>query len=154
MTALTVLGILVYAAIMRGKYIVMFEMDDKGVKHAQIPSQAKKAQKLSAATARAGASFGGLTAAGAGMMASRTSMYTAFSDVRKVKAYPRRNIIKLNERLEHNQVYASLEDFDFVYQYIYPTVPPQNTDNLPLITNSEKSVAFSIRMCYYLIYIG
>ena len=123
MTVLTVLGVLVYAAIMRGKYIVEFEMDDKGVKHTQIPSQAKKAKKLAAVTAVAGASSGRLTAAGAGMMATRTSMYTAFSDVRKVKAYPRRNIVKLNERLEHNQVYASLEDFDFVYQYILSHCP-------------------------------
>ena len=116
----TVVGIacLIYAAVMGGKYCVLFEMDEKGVNHQQTPRQAKKARKLAAVTALAGAASGNLTAAGVGMNAARTEMYSEFSKVRKVKAYPRRHLIKVNGLLEHNQVYAAKEDFAFVRDYI------------------------------------
>lgn len=118
MTVLTWLGCLIYALKMGGKYVVVFEMDEKGVNHKQIDWQAEKARRLSAATTVAGIAAGSLTAAGIGLTASRTEMYTEFSAVRRIKAYPRRNVIKLNERLEHNQVYAADEDFEFVKSFI------------------------------------
>ena len=118
MTAVTALGYLLYAAVMGGKYCVMFEMDEKGVNHRQMPHQVKKAQALADLTALAGLAAGRPGVAGAGLNASRTEMYTAFADVRRIKAYPARRLIKLNERLSHNQVYAGQEDFDFVLDYI------------------------------------
>ena len=45
-------------------------------------------------------------------------MYSEFDKVRKVKSYPRRGLIKVNERFSHNQVYVFSEDFDFVNDYI------------------------------------
>ena len=123
MTALAALGYLLYAAIMGGSYIVEFEMDEKGVCHRQIPSQAEKARKLGQATAILGASSGRIAAAGAGRNAQRTEMYSEFAKVRKVKATPRRGLIKVNELLGHNQVYTAKEDFAFVYQYIVSHCP-------------------------------
>ena len=118
MTAVVGLGYLIYAAIMGGKYIVEFEMDEKGVNHKQIASQAKKAKKIGRVTMMAGAASGRIGTVGAGMNAQRTEMYSDFTKVRKIKAYPRRDLIKVNERLEHNQVYAAKEDFEFVKNYI------------------------------------
>ena len=118
MTAVVGLGYLIYAAIMGGKYIVEFEMDEKGVLHKQTAFQAKKAKKLARATMMAGAASGRIGTVGAGMNAQRTEMYSDFSKVRKMKAYPRRDLIKVNERLEHNQVYAAKEEFEFVKNYI------------------------------------
>ena len=118
MSALTAIGYLLYAAIMGGKYIVEFEMDEKGVNHKQTASQAKKAQKLGQATMIAGAAAGSIGTVGAGINAQRVEMYTEFAKVRNVKAYPRRELIKVNESLEHNQVYAAKEDFEFVKNYI------------------------------------
>lgn len=118
MTAVVGLGYLIYAAIMGGKYIVEFEMDEKGVNHKQIASQARKAKKLGRATMIAGAASGRIGTVGAGMNAQRTEMYSEFAKVRKVKAYPRRGLIKVNERLGHNQVYVAKEDYEFVSNYI------------------------------------
>ena len=42
MTVIVGISYLIYAAVMGGKYIVMFEMDEKGVNHMQLPKQAKK----------------------------------------------------------------------------------------------------------------
>lgn len=123
MTAIVGISYLLYAAIMGGKYIVEFEMDEKGVNHKQTASQAKKAKKLGRAAMIGGAATGRLGVVGVGVNARRTEMYTEFSRVRKVKAYPRRHLIKLNERMEHNQVYAAPEDYDFILNYIHRHIP-------------------------------
>ena len=117
-TVLVILGYLLYAAIMGGKYSVMFEMDENGVNHKQVPMQAKKAKKIAAATVIAGLASGRLTTVGVGLNSARTEMYSPFDRTRKVKAYPRSHVIKVNGRLQHNQVYAATEDFDFVLNYI------------------------------------
>ena len=118
MTAFTLFCYYIYAAFIGGKYCVEFEMDEKGVNHKQVAAQAKKVKKLGAVTAAAGGARGSLTAVGAGLNATRTEMYSEFDRVRRVKAYPRRNTIKVNQKLSHNQVYAAKEDFDFVKGYI------------------------------------
>lgn len=123
MTALVVIGYLVYAAIMGGKYRVTFEMDDQGVNHKQVAQQAKKAKKIAALTMMAGAAAGKPTAAGIGMTAANTEMYTEFARVKAIRRYPRRGLIKLREGLSRNEVYAAKEDYAFVESYICSRCP-------------------------------
>lgn len=124
MTVLVGISLLVYAAIMGGKYTVVFEMDEQGVNHKQLPKQAKKAQAIGAIAALVGAAAGNHATAGAGILsAARTEMYSEFSKVRKVKACPRRHLIKVNQFLFKNQVYADKADFDFVLNYVRARVP-------------------------------
>ena len=124
MTVLVAVSMLIYAAIMGGKYVVLFEMDEHGVNHKQLPKQAKKAQVIGAITALVGLASGNFTTAGAGVLsASRTEMYSEFAKVRKVKSCPRRHLIKVNQLLNKNQVYADPADFDFVLNYIRARVP-------------------------------
>ena len=118
MTVVVGLGYLLYAVIMGGKYRVLFEMDEDGINHKQMPEQAKKAKAVSALTVLAGLFSRNVTTVGVGLNAARTEMYSDFSKVRKVIAYPHTNLIKVNELLSHNQVYAATEDFDFVLNYI------------------------------------
>lgn len=118
MTVLVGISYLIYAAIMGGKYIVKFEMDEQGINHQQVPAQAAKAEKIGMITTAVGAMTGNFTTMGIGMNAQRSEMYTAFERVRKVKLYPRRGLIKLNCRLTHNQVYVTKGDFEFVRDYI------------------------------------
>lgn len=118
MTALVGVSYLIYAAVMGGKYIVEFEMDERGVNHRQIPAQAKKARRIGQAAIAAGIGTGRFSTAAASMSAQRTEMYSEFARVRKVRAFPRRNLIKVNERLGHNQIYVDGEDFAFVESFI------------------------------------
>lgn len=123
MTALVGVSYLIYAAMMGGKYIVDFTMDEMGVNHSQTPAQAAKARKIGRAAASGGFASGSMSMAGAGMGAQRTEMYSDFSKTRKVKAYPRRHLIKVNGRLSHNQVYVNERDFDFVKDFIVSHCP-------------------------------
>ena len=119
MAALIIISLLVYAAVMGGKYIVMFEMDEKGVNHRQIPKQVEKAEAIGFITALAGIASGNITTVGVGLTsASRTEMYSEFNKVRAVRSCPRRHLIKVNERFKKNQVYADPADYDFVLGFI------------------------------------
>ncbi|MBO4674454.1 MAG: zinc ribbon domain-containing protein [Bacteroidaceae bacterium] len=121
---ITLLAYAIIAGMYGGKYIVRFTMDEQGILHEQIPSQAKKAQKLGAVTAVAGALTGKPAMVGLGVSsAARTSMSSDFASVRSVKAYKRTNVIKIREILSNNQVYVRDEDFDFVYNYIKSHCP-------------------------------
>lgn len=117
--ALSLVGYLVYALIVGGKYCVMFEMDENGVNHIQMPPQVKKAELIGLLTTLVGIAAGKPGVVGTGLLASaRTSMYSSFPAVKSVEPFPRRNLIKVNEFLFKNQVYAADEDFAFVLGFI------------------------------------
>ncbi len=116
---LCLVGYLVYALMMGGKYCVLFEMDERGVNHIQMAPQVKKVEAISILTMLVGAMAGRPGVVGTGILAAaRTSMYTAFADVRSVEPFPSRDLIKVNELLNKNQVYAEKEDYDFVLNFI------------------------------------
>ena len=116
---LSIIGYLVFAFIIGGKYCVVFEMDDAGVNHKQHEKHVKKSQLIGAITTLAGAVGSSLGTAGTGILAAaRTSMYSNFDDVKELEILPKQHLIRLNESLSRNQVYADDEDFVFVANYI------------------------------------
>lgn len=115
---LTIIGVLITAAIL-GKYVVLFEMDEKQVTHIQMPRQVKKAEVIGLITVLVGMAAKSPTAMGAGMLAAaKTKSTSEFVKVRRVKGRRRLNLIKVNQLFNKNQVYVADEDFDFVYDYI------------------------------------
>ena len=119
---LLIAGYLLYAAIMGGSYDVDFLMDEKGFVHAQSFAQAKKAEKLGAATAAAGALAGRRTAAGIGLTSQRTTSTTEFQRVTKVVTIKRRSVIKVRGG-GWNELYADGADFDFAAEWIRARIP-------------------------------
>lgn len=121
---LSVLGYLIVAWMYRGKYIALFEMDETQVKHTQLPTQLKQAQKMAFLTVLVGIFAKRPSTAGAGMLAaSKNASISEFAKVRKVKSRRWMHLIKVNQLLDHNQVYVRKEDFDFVYDYIKSRCP-------------------------------
>ena len=116
---LAILAMLVVAAIFNGKYVVLFEMDEKQVTHIQMPRQVKKAEVIGLITALVGLAAKNPTTIGTGLLSTAKSKSTSeFANVRWVKSRRWRNLIKVNQLLNKNQVYVADEDFDFVYDYI------------------------------------
>ena len=92
---LTIIGVLITAVIL-GKYVVLFEMDEKEVTHIQMPRQVKKAEAIGLITALVGAMAKNPTTIGTGMLAaSKTKSTSVFANVRRVKARRRLNLIKV-----------------------------------------------------------
>ena len=75
--ALSLMGYLVVAAMYKGKYVVLFEMDEDGISHTQMPRQYKKAQVLSAFTVLAGLASGKPSTVGAGILAATKNSSTS-----------------------------------------------------------------------------
>ena len=121
---LTLLGVLILAAIYGGKYVVLFEMDEERIKHIQLPRQVRKAQVVGVIAAMAGIAAKNPAAIGAGTLAAgKTSSTSEYRKVRRV--VPRRalHLIKVNQLFEKKQIYVPKEDFDFVYEYIKSRCP-------------------------------
>lgn len=124
MTVLCVIAYFILAAIYGWKYIVLFEMDENGVVHAQQQKQYKKAQAIGWLTAVAGASAKNLTVAGTGILAAtRSSMSSDFSKVKYISGSRKQNTIFVDEPLAKNQVYVADEDYDFVWRFITSNCP-------------------------------
>ena len=105
-----------------GKYTVLFEMDEEGIDHIQIKTD--KAKALDLLTIGVGLAGGSRGAVSAGTLsATGGSLYSKFSNVRKIKAVPKNHLIRVNGILIHNMVYADDEHFDWVYRYIVDHCP-------------------------------
>lgn len=127
MQALAFVGYMVYAFLVGGKYCVLFEMDERGLKHTQLARQVRKAQIIGKLTFLAGAVTGNPTAMGTGLLAGvRSIVYSEFSRVKSIEVYRSRNVIKLNEPFNYNQVYVSDADFDFVLNFIQSRIHSKN----------------------------
>ena len=101
------------------KYVVLFTLDEKEVKHEQMPRQVKKAQVLGALTAIVGVAARKPGVAGTGLLAaSRTSTTSTLANVARLIPCRRMNLIKVNQLLNKNRVYVPDEDFDFVYDFL------------------------------------
>lgn len=118
-SVLALVGYLFYIVIAGSHYCVLFEMDEKGVKHTQLPKQFKKADALGTVLALAGLATGKIGRVGQGLMIKgQQSMSSDWNKATSVIINRSQNTIKVNERLFKNQVYAADEDFDFVVDFI------------------------------------
>ena len=116
---LSCIAYFILAAAYGFKYIVLFEMDDAGVTHAQQGKQYDKAQAVSRITVLAGAANHDPRAMGTGFLAaSRRTMTSAFKNVSRVIGQKRRGTIRVNQLFAKNQIYVKPEDYDFVWNYI------------------------------------
>jgi hypothetical protein len=114
-TGLMLLAYPLVAVMNGGRYCVIFEMDDKSVKHIQMQKQFKKSQVLSMIVSLAGVMTGNIQATAAGMLAgSKQSLLSSFEKVRSITVNEKRHVIYVNEKLSRNQVYADSADFAFV----------------------------------------
>lgn len=121
---LSLLAYLIVALMFGKEYIVLFEMDENGVVHAQQPKQYKKAQAIGWLTSMAGTVSGNIGMVGQGMLvASRNSLVSDFSSVKSLTSLKNRNTIKVDSAMSHNQVYVPDEDYDFVWGYITSHCP-------------------------------
>lgn len=131
-TVLIIVSYLVLAAMFGGKYLVLFEMNEEGVRHIQMPAQFKKVQAVAWLSGAAGFAIGDpIGGIGRGLViGTKNESYTDFSHVSKLRSQPYFNTIKLVEILNHNQIYATNEDYNFVLQYILEHIPQKARRNV------------------------
>ena len=127
---LSIVAYIILACIYGWKYCVLFEMNETGIRHIQMEKQYQKAQALGWLTAMTGAAAGKPGAAGTGLLAAtKNEQATEFSKVKRMRSFRAFHTIKLDSLLNHNQVYAQPEDYDFVLEYISKRIPKNKSDN-------------------------
>ncbi len=102
----------------RGRYGMVFTMAEAGVMRQQIPRHRKTAAKLGAAALLVGIAAKNPGIATGGAASSNTAFYSEFNKVRRLKADRRRGLIRVDNLLLRNQIFASPEQYDFVWEYI------------------------------------
>lgn len=127
---LSIVAYIILACIYGWKYCVLFEMNETGIRHIQMEKQYKKAQAIGWLTAMAGAAAGKPGMAGTGLLAAtKNEQATEFIKVKRMRSFRAFHTIKLDSLLNHNQIYAEPEDFDFVLEYISKRIPKNKSDN-------------------------
>jgi hypothetical protein len=122
--ALMILAYLLIALLFRGKYCVVFEMDDHSVTHLQMQKQFQKNQVLAYLTVLAGAAAGNPQTAGAGLLAgSKRSSTSTFSKVKSLVFHPSRHVIYVNEAFNKNQVYAPPAFYEAIQNHLIARCP-------------------------------
>ena len=117
---LLIVSYVLYGIIMGGQYTILFEMDEKGIAHIQVPKERKRVEILGLATFLVGLLAGNPTVMGTGLLsAHKQASYTKFSAVNKIRINRKRQQIKIRSSgLFHNQVFTHPDDFDFVLNFI------------------------------------
>ena len=123
MLVLAFVSYLIYAKIMNGKYCVIFEMDENGVKHTQLDKQTDKAKMISLVEMTIGAVSRNPGLVGSGLMKYEySSIYTDFKKVKRIVSDRKNNAIILKYGLHNNQIYVE-EDYDEVLNFIRDNCP-------------------------------
>ncbi|WP_031548102.1 zinc ribbon domain-containing protein [Oribacterium sp. FC2011] len=120
-----VLGIIAYyiiVAIKGGKYTVVHTMDETSVQHLQTPAERDQSQKMKTLLFVMGMLSDSPSAVGLSMGA-RDEMESEYKDVKKVIASRRQDLIKVNNVLQHNHIYAYPHQYEFVFNYIASHCP-------------------------------
>lgn len=116
---LSIVSYLILAGIYGFKYIVLFEMNESGIRHIHMNKQFKKAEAIGWLTALLGAAANRPGTTGAGLLAAtKQETFSEFSKVKKMKVLRKFHTIKLDALLCHNQIYVDSQDFDFAVDYI------------------------------------
>ena len=121
---LSILGYVLLSCIYGWKYCVLFEMNETGIRHIQMKKEYKKAQALGWLTSMMGIVAGKPGMVGTGLLAAtKNEQTTEFRIVKRMRAFRAFHTIKLDGLLNHNQIYAQPEDYEFVLDYISSRIP-------------------------------
>jgi len=120
---LAVISVIAYAIVAlmhKGQNIVLHTMTPDYVMYEQTEDEEKLSKNIAMTVAILNALASKRN--GAAFAAAQTSLVSNYSDVKKIIA-TKGNIIKVNNVLQHNMIYAYPHQYDFVFNYIVDHCP-------------------------------
>ena len=123
-TVLLLISYPIYCFLSKGKYCVLFEMDDKSIMHTRMEKEVKNEELVEWLWAANEIIDSRLLSTGLSIAtASEASMETVFADVRKAVVSEKGRTITLICKITRNQVYVPDDKFEFVKNYILERCP-------------------------------
>lgn len=112
------------AAARGGWYIIEHSMDEERVVYLSTPEEKRKTRGLAVAGFLLALASDDLTLAGSSMALSASERFdSVYTSVKSIQAVPRRDLIKVNNTLQRNTIYAAPHQYDFVWRYITAHCP-------------------------------
>ncbi len=107
-------------------YTVDHVMNEKGIEHIQSPEENERSEKMKKLVLilnllNPDPAMMGMT------MAAKEHLVSEYKDVKKVVAARRYNLIKVNNTLQHNHIYAYPHQYEFVWNYVVSHCPKAKT---------------------------
>ena len=115
---LVFIGYALTAMMNGGKYCAVFTMDEEKIIHAQSKKQVDKGRIMAVISAVAFHD----PSTGISLLASE-KFATCYRDVKSIRSEPSKNLIRVNETLVKNQVYAYPHQFQFIEEHIVSRCP-------------------------------
>lgn len=129
MDLLAVIAYFIYAKMIGGHYRMIFEMDERGLKHTQLPENKEGADMLMDLEMLIASGSPDPFLALSGMLAkNHVSLYTSFARVKKIRTDRRDGFIQLNAPLSKNMLWVCPEDYPMVEAFIRERVPNKEAD--------------------------
>ena len=97
-------------------------MNEEGVEHIQSPEETAQSDKMNKLIFVLGLIDPDPAMAGLAM-AGQDHMISKYKDVKKVVAARKYGLIKVNNALQHNHIYATPKQYEFVWNYIVTHCP-------------------------------
>ena len=124
MTGLLLISYPIYGLLSKGKYCVLFEMDDRSIMHTRMEKEVKREDLVEWLWAANEILDSRLLSTGLSIAtASEASIETVFADVRKVTVSRKGKTITLRCRITRNQVYVPDDEFEFIRDFILERCP-------------------------------
>lgn len=115
---------LIMAAARGGYYIIEHMMDENKVVYLSTPEEKKKMRGWATAAFILGMASGDMTTMATGAALAGSERFDSdYTDVKSIQAVRRRDLIKVNNVLQRNTIYAAPHQYDFVYNYIVAHCP-------------------------------
>ena len=124
MSGLLLISYPIYGLLSKGKYCVLFEMDDRSIMHTRMEKEVKREDLVEWLWAANEILDSRLLSTGLSIAtASEASIETVFADVRKVTVSRKGKTITLRCRITRNQVYVPDDEFEFIRDFILERCP-------------------------------
>lgn len=131
MTGLLLISYPIYCLLSKGKYCVLFEMDDRSIMHTRMEKKVEREDLVEWLWAANEILDSRLLSTGLSIAtASEASMETVFADVRKVTVSRKGKTITLRCRITRNQVYVPDDKFEFIRDFILERCPEDSKNRL------------------------
>ena len=109
----------------KARYVIEYMMDEEMVAYLQTAEEQNRTKQMAAVNILAGVVTGNLSSLGFGLtQATRGDAWISrYGDVKSVSAKRKMDLIKVNNTLRRNQIYAYTHQYDFVWNYITSHCP-------------------------------
>jgi len=120
---ISVIAWAIVCALHHGRQHLIFTMTETSITYDTLPESAKVAEGISTVGLVVGAATGNYALMGSSIAAGSGAFTNEYRTVKKIKAVPRRDLIRVHSTFEKNAIYCSPAQYEFVWEHLTSHCP-------------------------------